>query len=335
MTTPPWFFAHALSVAYPDHAPARIWRRNAPNTVVKNASLSVARGQTVAIIGESGSGKSTLGRALVQLLRPTEGMVQLGDVVLTDLWHSRAQRQHRRRLQMVFQDSWASLDAHQSIGAAIAEPLIIHKLCHKQDIEAHVAALLSEVGLDKAFMHRWPHALSGGQRQRINIARALAAQPDILVADEPTSALDVSVKGHVLFMLQRLVKARQMGLVFISHDLPAVRFVAQRVIVMYAGRTIEAGPTEAVFKAPRHPYTQALLEAAPLSDPQLQRARLHRAPTQSVATEPANSGCPYRLLCPRRVERCDAVLPILIEDDNERSVACHRAHDGAGHSGLL
>lgn len=326
MTTSPWFFAHALSIAYPGQATARLWSKTAPRTVVQEASLSVGRGQTVALIGESGSGKSTLGRALVQLLRPTQGLIQLGDTVLTDLWGKRAMRQERRRLQMVFQDSWASLDAHQSIGAAIAEPLVIHRLCRKQELESRVASLLEETGLDAALMHRWPHQLSGGQRQRVNIARALAAHPEILVADEPTSALDVSVKGHVLFMLQRLVAARQMGLVFISHDLPAVRFIAQRVIVMYAGRTIEAGPTEAVFKTPKHPYTQALLESAPLSEPSLQRARLHRAPTQSLAAGQAVTGCPYRLQCPRRIELCDDRGPVMVADDAGHAVACHTAH---------
>jgi oligopeptide/dipeptide ABC transporter ATP-binding protein len=191
-----------------------------------------------------------------------------------------------------------------------------------------VAALLAEVGLSADLARRWPHALSGGQRQRVNIARALAAQPDVIIADEPTSALDVSVKGHVLFMFERVASARNLGLIFISHDLAAVRAISHRVSVMYAGRIVESGPTQTVLQSPKHPYTQALLEAAPLTDPVLQRARLHGASTTAAPLGVAQTGCPYRLVCPRRIERCEQMVPALITtEDQAHSVACHRAHD--------
>lgn len=326
MATTPWFLAHNISVDYPGRKRMRLFRPVPPVRVVHGASVSLERGQILGLVGESGSGKSSLGRALVQLLRPSEGVVQLGPTTVSDFWGTKGARLLQRRLQMVFQDSWASLDPTQTLGAALAEPLSIHGLCAPQDIPAKVAALLAEVGLDASLGGRLPHALSGGQRQRANIARALAAEPDIIVADEPTSALDVSVKGHVLFMLQKLVATREVGLVFISHDLAAVRFIAQRVSVMYAGRIIETGPTEALFSGPKHPYTQALLAAAPVSNPELQRARLHRSATVAASAGPAAEGCPYRMICPRRVPHCDTTLPALTADDADHLVACHRAH---------
>lgn len=333
MSEPAGLSAHALSVDYPKRAARGLFGSTVMQRVVHDVGLTVRPQQIVAIVGESGCGKSTLGRAITQLIRPAAGVVQLGDVVLTDLWQTRigrtrpssALQQMRQRLQMVFQDSAASLDPAQRVGDAVAEPLVIAQALNSAARRCRVLALLEEVGLHKTCVQSFPHALSGGQLQRINIARALAADPSVIVADEPTSALDVSVKGQVLFMFERLVASRRIGLIFISHDLAAVRAIAQRIYVMYAGRVVESGPAHAVLAAPVHPYTQALVEAAPISMPLLQRARLHRASTAVPAQGAASTGCPYSTQCPRRIDRCSELLPALVEVTHDHAAACIRA----------
>ncbi len=229
-------------------------------------SLTVGHGEVVGLVGESGSGKSTLGRAVARLLDVDRGEVEIDGEDLTRL-SGRALRMARAKVQMVFQDPYASLDPRFTIGRTVAEPIIIHKRGNRSAAMDRAMALLARVGLDAAMGHRYPHEFSGGQRQRVAIARALAAEPRIIIADEPTSALDVSIQAQVLDLLSELRAERGIGMLFISHDLAVVRRISSRVIVMRAGRVLESGPTETVLSAPAHVYTRALLSAVPLPDP--------------------------------------------------------------------
>jgi ABC-type glutathione transport system ATPase component len=227
-------------------------------------------GESVALVGESGSGKSTLGRALARLVDVDKGAIRIDGEEVTRLTGRRLRRA-RSKIQLVFQDPYASLDPRFTVARTVAEPILIHGLARRRDVMDRVAALLTRVGLDASTAHRYPHEFSGGQRQRIAIARALAAEPRIVVADEPTSSLDVSVQAQVLDLLAQLREEKGLSLLFISHDLAVVARIANRVAVMRAGRILEVGPTQAVLKQPRHIYTQALLSAVPLPDPTKRR----------------------------------------------------------------
>ncbi len=288
---------------------------------VRDVSLAVARGETLGLVGESGSGKSTVGRLMLGLLPATTGRVLFEGQDLRAATGTQM-RTLRRRLQLVFQDPYASLDPRRTVGAQIADALVIHDLLTPAARPARVADLLHQVGLAPEHAARYPHQFSGGQRQRIGIARALASGPNFLVADEPVSALDVSVQAQVLALLADLRSRLGLAMLFISHDLPVVRHLCDRVAVMYLGRIMEEGPVRDVFANPRHPYTQALLSAAPSLHPERRRTRLI---LQGDPPSPANppSGCVFRTRCPIAGPDCATAVPPLIGLTHR--VACIKA----------
>jgi oligopeptide/dipeptide ABC transporter ATP-binding protein len=289
-----------------------------PVRAVTDVSLSLDRGETVGLVGESGSGKSTLGRILLGLLAPSEGRVSFDG---TDLVSVKAadRRRLRRRMQIVFQDPQSSLDPRRTVGSQITDGLAIHRIVPPAQRVARVEQLLAQVGLQSADGGRYPHQFSGGQRQRIGIARALATDPDFLVADEPVSALDVSVQAQVLDLLAGLRERLGLALLFISHDLAVVRSLCERVLVMYLGRIMESGPVSRVFNAPRHPYTKALLSAVPHLEAGRRTSRILLPGDPPSPTDPP-SGCVFRTRCPIAIAECAAVVPPLID-----GVACIRA----------
>lgn len=299
----------------------------APMLALRGVDIALHRGEALGVVGESGCGKSTLGRVLLALLAPSSGRVSFDGQDLAQL-PAASLRAMRRRMQIVFQDPYGSLDPRRSIGAQIADGLLIHHLTNAADTIAQVAALLAQVGLDPDHARRLPHEFSGGQRQRIAIARALATRPDFIVADEPVSALDVSIQAQVINLLADLRADLGVALLFISHDLHVVRHLCDRVMVMYLGRVMEEGPAADLFAAPAHPYTRALLAATP--------ALRHRGPTApaligevpSIAAPP--SGCVFRTRCPMAVADCAGTVPPLraLPGAPARRVACIRIDKG-------
>jgi oligopeptide/dipeptide ABC transporter ATP-binding protein len=287
---------------------------------VDGVDFTVAKGETLAIVGESGCGKSTVGRLLLNLLVPTAGSVRFAGTDIAGL-SERAMRPYRRRAQMVFQDPFASLNPRMSVGEILAEPLAIHKLVPRRERAARVCELLVKVGLDQAAAQRYPHEFSGGQRQRIGIARALAAEPELIVGDEPVSALDVSIQAQIINLLEALKGELGLTLVIIAHDLAVVRHIADRVLVMYLGKVAELAPTRQLFAAPRHPYTQALIAAVPRSRAAAARRRPLVGDVPSPMAPPA--GCRFHTRCPHARELCRQALPPLKRDPAGHAVACH------------
>ncbi|MBL8702231.1 MAG: dipeptide ABC transporter ATP-binding protein [Alphaproteobacteria bacterium] len=292
---------------------------------VDGVSLTMTRGETLGLVGESGCGKSTLGNAVLRIVEPTGGEIRLEGVDLARL-DREALRAARRRVQMVFQDPFASLDPRMRVGDSIGEPLLVHGLAQGDALRERVADLLVRVGLAATHADRYPHEFSGGQRQRLVIARALALSPALVVCDEPVSALDVSVRGQILNLLLTLQRELGTTFLFISHDLSVVRHVSDRIAVMYLGRIVELAKRDALFDAPRHPYTQALISAIPLPDPRAQRARRRMVLTGEIPS-PANppSGCAFHTRCPFAVERCRREAPVLTPRGSGALVACHLA----------
>jgi oligopeptide/dipeptide ABC transporter ATP-binding protein len=284
----------------------------------------VGRGETLALVGESGCGKTSVGRTLLRLQEPTSGRATFDGVDLFSLKASEL-RAIRRRMQIVFQDPYSSLDPRMTVADSIAEGIEIHRLAAGVAIRQRVEALLAEVGLDPSFADRYPHEFSGGQRQRIGIARALAVEPAFIVCDEPVSALDVSVQAQVLNLLADLQRDRSLSYLFIAHDLAVVRQLAHRVAVMYLGRIVEEGPTEQVLSAPQHPYTQALLSAVPEPDPTSQRRRLI-LPGEPPSPRNPPPGCAFHPRCshPGKDASCSTLRPEL-RIVHDRLVACHHA----------
>ena len=274
---------------------------------VQDVSLSINTGETLGLVGESGSGKTTLGRTILQLEKPTSGIVQFKGRDLTTITKKQL-RALRQEMQIVFQDPYASLEARMNVGDIISEGLDIHKLGTKDERRERVEELLGVVGLAPEYSVRYPHEFSGGQRQRISIARALALNPDFLVADEAVSALDISVRAQVINLLIDLSKEFGLTMVFISHDLSVVQHISDRVAVMYLGRIMELADKETLYNRPKHPYTQALLEAVPKSDPsQREKFRVLSGDIPSPVNPP--SGCVFRTRCPKAIDDCSAVVP--------------------------
>jgi oligopeptide transport system ATP-binding protein len=291
---------------------------------VDGLDFDIYRGETLGLVGESGCGKSTTGRTILQLHRATEGTVEYEGTELTTL-KGRGLRQMRREMQIIFQDPYASLNPRMTISRIVAEPLLVHGIGTDKERQKKVEELLERVGLNPYFANRYPHEFSGGQRQRIGVARALALNPSFIVADEPISALDVSIQAQVVNLLQDLQDELGLTYLFIAHDLSMVRHICDRVAVMYLGKIVELADTEELYTNPLHPYTQALLSAVPVPDPEVEATR-QRIILKGELPSPANPpvGCNFNTRCPVAVDVCFDLDPALIEVQPGHWVACHR-----------
>jgi oligopeptide transport system ATP-binding protein len=297
---------------------------------VDGVTIRVRRGETMGLVGESGCGKSTLGRLMLRLIDPTFGRVIFEGRDVTHL-SQRELRPLRRRMQIIFQDPYSSLNPRMTVREIVGEAIRIHKLAKtRADEEARVVQLLDKVGLRAEVMDRYPHEFSGGQRQRIGIARALAVEPAFIVCDEPTASLDVSIQAQIVNLLVELQETFGLSYLFVSHDLTVVQHVSHRVAVMYLGRVVEQAPAEALYAAPRHPYTRALLAAAPVPDPAHKRVRLVLQGDAPSPIEPP-SGCAFHPRCPRAIRgTCDHEVPPLGETvgGSGHKIACFNPYEG-------
>ena len=290
---------------------------------VDGVSFEVGRGEVLGLVGESGSGKTTLGRAVLRLVQPTHGSVQFDGTELVGLAAPQL-KALRSQMQIIFQDPYASLNPRMSVGQIVGEALLLHHIGTRGDRAERVGDLLEKVGLPRSAAARFPHEFSGGQRQRIGIARALAVNPQFIVADEPVSALDVSIQAQIINLLQDLRQELGLSLLFIGHDLSVIEFLCDRVVVMYLGKIMETATSADLYANPRHPYTRALLDAAPVPDP---RARRQRITLKGDLPSPINppSGCVFRTRCPFAIAACAEVIPPLETVGNRHQVACIRA----------
>jgi oligopeptide/dipeptide ABC transporter ATP-binding protein len=316
--------ARGLKVEYPVRGGGRKHRGRTVSAVA-GVDLEIGEGETVGLVGESGCGKTTLGRALIGRVPLTGGTIEFDGKDITNA--SRKQwRELNRDIQFVFQDPYASLNPRRTVGQTIAEPLQTHGIASGKELQARVTELLDMVRLPQSAAARYPYAFSGGQRQRIVIARALALQPRFIVADEPVSALDVSIQAQVIGLLEDLQRDLGLSSLFIAHNLAAVRHIADRVAVMYLGRVVELATSASLYSAPRHPYTQALLSAAPIPDPSVQRpGRIILAGDPPSPVDPP-AGCRFHTRCPLAVDRCRTEVPPLATIAEGHQVACWVAH---------
>jgi oligopeptide/dipeptide ABC transporter ATP-binding protein len=311
------------------HFPVNHGLFNRPSAWVKaveNVSFTIAPGETLGLVGESGCGKTTVGRAIMRLLEPTAGSIWFDGEEITTLQKEEL-RQRRRKFQMIFQDPYSSLNPRMTVGDIIGEALDIHGLADGPSARrARISDLLSAVGLTPAHADRYPHEFSGGQRQRIGIARALAVEPKLIVCDEPVSALDVSVQAQIVNLLMDLQQEHGLAYLFIAHDLAVVEHISHRVMVMYLGRTVELAPAKELVRAPRHPYTQALLSAVPVIDPDSKRRRIMLpGDVPSPITPPP--GCAFHPRCSLKESRCEVTPPAFVEVEPGHWVSCHVAAD--------
>ena len=291
---------------------------------VDGVTIDIYPGETLGLVGESGCGKSTLGRAILRLNEPTSGQVLYRNRDLAHL-SNKAMREHRRHLQIIFQDPYASLNPRMTVGQIVGEPLETFKLARGREAEQRVQELLETVGLSKRFIKRYPHEFSGGQRQRIGIARALAVDPDFIVADEPISALDVSIQAQIMNLLEKLQRQKNLTYLFISHDLRAIRHVSDRVAVMYLGKLVEVADAKTIYADPLMPYTKALISAVPVPDPRIEAMR-QRIVLEGDVPSPINppQGCRFHTRCPYMIEACKEIVPPLVEIRPKHFAACIR-----------
>jgi oligopeptide transport system ATP-binding protein len=313
-----------LKVHFPIAGAGLFGRSDRIVRAVDGVSLDIQAGETMGLVGESGCGKTTLGRAVLRLVEPTAGQVLFRERDLARL-SAREMREHRRHLQVIFQDPYASLNPRMTVSQIIGEPLDTFHLARGDNKRQRVQELMEMVGLSPRLMKRYPHEFSGGQRQRIGIARALAVDPEFIVADEPISALDVSIQSQIMNLLDRLRTQKNLTYLFISHDLRAVRHLSHRVAVMYLGRIVELAEAAAVYADPLMPYTKALISAVPVPDPQVESTR-QRTVLRGDVPSPINppSGCRFRTRCPYAIPACAETEPRLVEIKPAHFAACIR-----------
>ncbi len=313
-----------LQMYFPVTAGLFIQRKIADVRAVDGLSFKVTSGETLGLVGESGCGKSTTGRAILQLHRPTAGSVRFGGVELTET-KGRELRRFRRRMQMIFQDPFSSLNPRMSVEQIIGEPMAIHGLYKGDERRDRVEFIMNAVGLNPLFAKRYPHEFSGGQRQRIGIGRALAVEPEFIVCDEPVSALDVSIQAQVINLLEDLQSEFGLTYLFIAHDLAVVRHISDRVAVMYLGKMMELADSNELYENPLHPYTKALLSAVPITDPELERTRERIILTGDVPSPlRPPPGCVFNTRCPIVIDECRERVPEWREVSTNHWAACHR-----------
>ncbi|RSK54411.1 ABC transporter ATP-binding protein [Bacillus canaveralius] len=292
---------------------------------VDNVSLKIFKGETLGIVGESGCGKSTLGRTLIRLYEPTSGEIKYENQKITGKLKKEEERRFQKKVQMIFQDPYSSLNSRMTVAEIISEGMVIHEPgISKREQEEKIFEILDSVGLHKHHANRYPHEFSGGQRQRIGIARALAVNPEFIIADEPIAALDVSIQAQIVNLLKQLQQRKRLTYMFIAHDLSMVRYISDRVAVMYLGMVVELSTSDKLYEEPFHPYTKALLSAIPIPDPKIERSR-ERIILEGTVPNPVDppSGCRFRTRCSYAMDICSQVVPELKEIAPSHHVACH------------